>query len=135
MQKISRLSPKDLELIEMAKTHAKKCYRDGITSMATVLRTKSGSTYTGINVKYKKVWKCICAERVSIAKAIEAGESEFDTIVTVKYSHEENDYVVMNMCGECRQIAVFYPTLQVICGKNGEAVSVSVEKVFPYPYS
>lgn len=129
------LNKKDYRLLEIAKKHAKQHYRKGITSMAAALRTKNGSIFTGVNVKYKKVWKCICAEGVVIAKAIEAGETEFDSIVTVKHSPEDNDFTVVNMCGECRQIAIFHSPLRVISANNEKVTSVPIEEVFPYPYS
>jgi cytidine deaminase len=135
MQNLSRVNGQDLELIEIAKKHSKKCYRKNITSMAAVLRAKSGSFFTGVNVKYKKVWKCICAERVAIAKAVEAGETEFDSIVTVKYLPEEDGFLVVNMCGECRQVSLFHSPLKVISADNGEVASVQIEELFPYPYS
>jgi len=135
MQKTSRLSIADRALLEMAKKHIMLHYRDKVTSMAAALRTKNGKIFTSINVKYKPVWKCICAERVAIAKAIEAGEIEFDTIVTVKYEPETKEYFVVNMCGECRQVAIFYKGLKVLSVKKGPIESVSIEEVFPYPYS
>lgn len=129
------LTKKDKELLALAKTHAKKCYREGITSMAAVLRTDSGAIFTGINVKYRSVWKCICAERTAIAKALEAGETELEAIVTVKYSPDENNYEVVNMCGECRQVAIFHKPLKVIANNKGKVEKVSIEELLPYAYS
>ncbi len=134
MQDLSNLSPADIQLIEQAKAHAQKCFRPQTTSMAALLRTASGKIYTGINVKYKKVWKCSCAERMAISKAIEAGETEFDTIVTVKFEDEDNSFAVMNMCGECRQIAIFHRPLQVIVDDNGTLRSEPIEAVIPFAY-
>lgn len=57
MQNTQLLSKQRLYLIEIAKEHVKKCYHEGWTGMAAVLETKSGKLYTGINVKYHKVWK------------------------------------------------------------------------------
>lgn len=135
MQNSDYLVKDDLELIEIAKEHAKKSYKEGIISMAAVLRTKEDRIYTGINVKHRKIWKCICAERVTIAKALEAGEARFDTMVTVKYFPEKNEYEVINMCGECRQIAICHSPLKVIVDNKGTLTKVSIEKVFPYPYT
>lgn len=129
------LNKNDLELIEAAKKHIKTHYRKGQTSMAALLSTKRNKVYTAINIKYKAVWKCICAERVAIAKAIEAGENEFDTLVTVKYEPDTQEFLIMNMCGECRQIAMFHKPLNVIANDDGKLQKVPIEKVFPYPYS
>lgn len=135
MQKVIALHKKDLELLEAAKKHAKKHYLKKVTSMAAVLRTKKGNLFTGINVKYKPIWKCICAERVAIAKAIEAGDVDFATIVTVKYFPDDDFYEVVNMCGECRQLAIFHKPLTVISVKNGKIEPVSIEDILPYAYS
>ncbi|KKT86395.1 MAG: Cytidine deaminase [Microgenomates group bacterium GW2011_GWA1_Microgenomates_45_10] len=134
MQNVSNLNIEEQKLIELAKAHAKECFRPGITSMAAVLRTADGKFFTGINIKYKKVWKCICAERVAIAKALEAGETIFDTIVTVKYEDEDDSFTVVNMCGECRQIAIFHKPLKVIVGEGNNLRSLSIREIIPYAY-
>ncbi len=131
---MNKLAQKHLEIIELAKTHAKRSYRDKLTSMAAVLLTKKGNMYTGINVKYKKIWKCICAERVAIAKAIEAGETDFDTIVTVKYFPETDTFTVMNMCGECRQIAICHAPFNIISLDKKTTKVEPIEKILPYAY-
>jgi len=122
------------KIIELAKKHAKMCFKDGVTSMACILKTKKGNFYTGVNVKYKSIWKCICAERVAIAKAVEAGDMEFDAIVTVKYFHETDSYSVVNMCGECRQIAISHAPFFVIVSDKEKVKKVNIDDIFPYPY-
>jgi cytidine deaminase len=129
-----RLSAKQRGLLEAAKQHAKLHYKKNITSMSAILLTKKGNKYSGINVKYKNIWKCICAERVAIAKAVEAGDTEFDSIVTVKYFPETDSYEVINMCGECRQIAICHKPFSAIVINNKKVKAVPVEDVFPYPY-
>ncbi len=96
--------------------------------------TKKGKIYTGINLKYKKIWKCICAERITIAKAVENNDTDFDTIVSVKYKPKENIYFVVNMCGECRQIAICHKPLKVIVDDKGILKSIPIEQAFPFPY-
>lgn len=135
MQKTKSLERKDRELIEIAQKQIKQSYREGLTSMAAVLLTKSGKMYAGVNVKYKKVWKCICAERVAIANAVAAGETDFAAIVTVKYFPEDDHYEVVNMCGECRQVSIFHPGLKVLSVEKDTVVSVPIGKVFPFAYS
>lgn len=129
------LQKKYTNLIEIAKNHARTTYKDKITSMAAILLTKKGNIYTGINVKYKKIWKCICAERVAIAKAIEAGETDFDSIVTVKFFPETESFEVMNMCGECRQLSIFHKNLHVIVNDNGQIKLKPIANILPYAYT
>ena len=134
MQNVSNLSQGDQKLVELAKAHAKECFRPEVTSMAAVLRTANGKFFTGINVKYKKVWKCICAERVAIAKALESGETAFDTIVSVKYEDEDDSFKVVNMCGECRQTAIFHEPLKVVVNDGDNLEVVSIREIIPYAY-
>lgn len=132
---MSKPLKKHHEIIELAKKHAKKTYKEKVTSMAAVLLTRDGNVYTGINVKYHQIWKCICAERVAIAKAVEAGETQFDTIVTVKYFPETDSYEVMNMCGECRQLAVCHIPFNGIVNNRGGIEVQSIKKILPYAYT
>lgn len=134
MQNTKLLNKKEIKLIEYAKKHIKNSYKEGLTSISAVLLTKKGNIYTGVNLKYKKIYKCICAERVAIAKAIEKKERDFDTIVSVKYEPEDNQYFVVNMCGECRQIAFCHRPLKIIVDEEGILNTVSIEKIFPFPY-
>ncbi len=135
MQSTENLTKKQLAVLEAAKKHIKDTYKEGVTSMVTILATKSGMQYTGANVKYKKIWKCICSERVAIAKAMEANDSEFDTITTIKYFPETDSFEVINMCGECRQIAICHKPLTVIADDEGKLKALSIEDLLPFPYS
>lgn len=134
MQNLNFLEKKHRKLIEYTKRYAKKAYFKNTTSIACSLITKRDKIYRGINVKYRSVWKCICAERVAIAKAVEAKDTKLDIIVSVKYFPETDSYSVINMCGECLQIAIFYPKLKVIVDDKGALRVVPIEKVLPYPY-
>jgi len=134
MQNTKFLTQKEKQLIEKAKQHIKKAYKKDLTSIAAVLTTKQGRVYTGINLKYKKIWKCVCAEKVAIAKAIEQGETDFDMIVSVKYEQKNNSFSVINMCGECRQIAICYPHLKAIVDNKGVLQVVPIQKTLPFPY-
>jgi len=134
MQNKKLLPKKALILINVAKNHIKKTYQQNLTSIASALLTKKGNIYTGINLKYRKFYKCICAERIALAKAIESKDKDFDLIVSVKYDKEKNDFYVINMCGECRQIFINHAPIKVIVDSKGILKLVTIEKIFPYPY-
>ena len=134
MQQTKLLNKASKEILELAKKHAKNTYKEKITSIAAILKTSKGNFYTGVNVKYKHIWKCICAERVAIAKAVEDGDLSFSLIVSVRYLPETDTYEVVNMCGECLQIAINYPTLKVIVDDGDILKTQSIKKLFPYPY-
>lgn len=134
MQKKDFLVKKEMQILEKAIKHIKKTYKERFTSIASVLLTKKGNIYTGINLKYKNIWKCICAEKVAIAKASEDNNLDFDIIVSVKYEPKNNSFFVINMCGECRQIAIFHRSLKVISDDKGILKSVPIKKLLPMSY-
>jgi cytidine deaminase len=134
MQQTKLLDKYSLEILEKAKKHAMKNFRENVTSIACILKTKDGNYYTGINIKYNNVWKCICAERIAIAKAVENNDLHLKLIVSVKYFPKTHSYEVVNMCGECLQIAINYPSLKVIVNDKGLLKTVSIKDVFPFPY-
>lgn len=98
MQTYSHLSSDDQELIEIAKKTAKQKYKYDFTANVSALRTKSGKIYTGINLKYRYRMAAMCSERVAIFKAEDGGESEFDTIIGLKYLPEIDDFIIVAPC-------------------------------------
>lgn len=134
MQDISHLGKKDHELIELAKKRIKKMYQTDRTSIAAVLLTKSGKVFTGINLKYQTRGISMCAARVAFYSALDAGETEFSTLVEVKYFPETDSYEIMNSCGECRQVFLYYSAFNEIIVDEGVAKKVSTDKLLPYCY-
>lgn len=71
--------------------------------VSSVLVTKEGKIYTGINIENAAFSPTICAERTAFAKAVSEGERDFDRIIIVGGldGHVE-DYC--SPCGVCRQV-------------------------------
>jgi cytidine deaminase len=130
-----RLKKEDLELIEIAKRHIKKSYSVDRITVGSVLRTKSGKIYTGVNVKYCTRSIGICAERLAMFKAIEAGDTEFDTIVAVIYYPETDTHVVFNSCGVCRQVAAYHAPINTIVNDKSNFKLVPIENLLPYYFT
>ncbi|MBI2051485.1 reverse transcriptase-like protein [Candidatus Roizmanbacteria bacterium] len=134
MQNVQNLSKKDVGLLEVAQKHAKKSYKSGQTTIAAALRTKNGNVYTGINIKYRVRNTSMCAERLAIFKAIEAGERNLDTIVGVKYFPKRDTYKIVVACGECRQVAAHHAPIKTIINNKGVTKIVSIEALLPHAY-
>lgn len=134
MQDQSELSPKDIELIEVASRHAKERFREDRTSIAGALRTKNGKIYTGINLKYRLRSISTCGEASALYAALNDGESKFDTLVGVKYFPETDSFEVMNGCGPCRQLYSCNLPISVIIDTGNKLEVVSAEKLLPYAY-
>jgi cytidine deaminase len=135
MQDQSGLSPDDIELIRIAGNHAKERFQLDFVSIGGALRTRSGKIYTGINLKYRVRNTSACAETMAIYAALNDGESEFDTVVGVKYFTETDSFQVVNGCGWCRQLFCYNTPLNVIVddGKGGLAV-VKAEDLLPHAF-
>lgn len=134
MQNQSKLAPDDIELIKIAGGHAKERFVEDFISIGGALRTKSGKVYTGINLKYRVRNTSTCAETTAIYAALNDGETNFDTVVGVKYLPETNSFQVVNGCGWCRQLFSYNAPLKVIIDNEGSLEVVNAEKLMPYAF-
>ncbi|MDO5027022.1 MAG: cytidine deaminase [Tissierellia bacterium] len=72
-------------------------------SVSSVLVTKSGKRYAGVNIENAAFSPTICAERTSFAKAVSQGERDFDRIIILGgLDGKVEDYC--SPCGVCRQV-------------------------------
>ena len=93
--------------------------------------TKTGRTFTGVNVENAAFPQTMCAERTAIFAAITAGEREFDAIAVVTSNGG-------SPCGGCRQVmAEFGLDTIVICADDrGHVVSqLTVRELLPEAFT
>lgn len=134
MQDQSKLSSADIELVKIASDHAKERHKEDLISIGGALRTKSGKIYTGINLKYRVRNTSTCAETMAIYCALNDGETDFDTVVGVKYFPETDSFEVVNGCGWCRQLYSYNTPLRVIIDNKGKLEVVSADQLMPYAF-
>jgi cytidine deaminase len=85
-------------LINLANEARKRAYAPYSNyHVGAALRTKSGKTFTGVNVENAAYPQTMCAERVAIFKAVSEGETEFEAIAVVTNNGG-------SPCGGCRQV-------------------------------
>jgi cytidine deaminase len=88
--------------------------------VGAALRTKTGRTYTGVNVENAAYPQTMCAERVAVFKAVSDGEKEFDAISVVTDNGG-------SPCGGCRQVLAEFglDTIVLMADKDGKLVKES----------
>lgn len=84
-----------VDLAVEAQKHAYAPYSNYQVSAA--LLTKSGKTFTGVNVENAVYPMTICAERAAVVSAVSAGEKAFEAIAVVTRD-------AGTPCGSCRQV-------------------------------
>jgi cytidine deaminase len=121
-------------LIKIAGNHAKERFTENFISIGGALRTKGGKIYTGVNLKYRVRNTSTCAETMAIYSALNDGETEFDTVVGVKYFPKTDSFEVVNGCGWCRQLYSYSAPLSVIIDNEGILEIARAEQLMPYAF-
>ena len=77
--------------------------------VGAALQCASGAVFPGCNVENVSLGLTICAERVCVAKAVEAGDRHFESLTVVA----DTDVPIVP-CGACRQVlAEFAPEMRI----------------------
>ena len=124
------LTKRDLELVEKAKKLIGK-RKSKRSSVASVLRTKSGKIFQGVNIEIECSAPCsICAEYAAIGTMVSEGEEKIDIIVAVSY--KDGGYV-LPPCGKCRQFISEFGNPYVIVQIEKELKKVKLNELYPLP--
>jgi cytidine deaminase len=124
------LEKPDMELVRKAKEliAERKSRR---SSVASVLRTRSGRIFEGVNIEIECSAPCsICAEYAAIGTMVTEGEQEIATIVA--YSYKEGGYV-LPPCGKCRQFICEFGNPYVIVQVSHKLKKVKFSELYPLP--
>jgi len=124
------LEKPDLELLEKAKDLIAK-RKSKRSSVASVLRTRSGKIFEGVNVEIECSAPCsICAEYAAIGTMVTEGEHKIETIVA--YSYKKGGYV-LPPCGKCRQFICEFGNPYVIVQVGQKFKKVKLSELYPLP--
>ena len=98
--------------------------------VGAALRTKTGEVFTGANVENISFGLTMCAERVALGAAVQAGFAEFEELALVTDSIEP-----VVPCGACRQVlAEFRPDLRIVSGTvSGATAEFDLATLLPKP--
>jgi cytidine deaminase len=133
------LNTADMALIGEAKAIIEKRYAYGKHHIGCAIRTKAGKVYTGVHVEANVGRIAVCAEAMTLGKALSEGETEFEAIAAVRHpSPEETDREIKAAapCGMCRELLSDYcPGIQVIVPHGDGLGKCTVEELLPLKYS
>ena len=96
-------------------------------AVGAALRTRSGKTYTGVNIEIATYSLTTCAERAAIFKAVSEGERDFEAMAVVTKNGG-------SPCGACRQVMAEFglEALVFIADESGHLVrSTTVGALLP----
>ena len=96
-------------------------------TVGAALLTKSGNTFTGVNVENAVYGETICAERTAMVKAVSEEEKEFEAIAVVTKDGG-------TPCGSCRQVMAEFglEMVVVIADEKGNILhEVTVTDLLP----
>lgn len=116
-------------LIKQAREAREKAYApfSGFR-VGSALLCKGGRIYTGCNIENPSLSLSICAERVTLIKAISEGDMEFEVLAVVA-----DTPVLTYPCGACRQmIWEFGHELQIILANlDGKTEYTTIRNLLP----
>ncbi|HFU3854243.1 TPA: cytidine deaminase [Streptococcus suis] len=101
--------------------------------VSSILVTKSGELYSGVNIENASFGLTNCAERTAIFKAISEGVRDFSEIII--YGETEKP---ISPCGACRQVMAefFDKDLKVtLVAKDKSTVVMTVGELLPYSFT
>ena len=121
------------ELIELAIENKKNSYSPySEFRVSSLVLTKKGNIYKGVNIENAAYSVTICAERSALSSAISAGEKEIDTIIIT------GDSKMTYPCGVCRQfMAEFLDTdSKIVIANSVEDYKIyGLKDILPYNFS
>jgi cytidine deaminase len=98
--------------------------------VGAALLDADGKTYIGCNIENPSLMLSICAERVTLFKAISEGASEFKAMAIVA-----SDGRYCFPCGSCRQFLQEFAPDIVIYLKSEEGIQkYGVDELLPHPF-
>ena len=121
----------DDELLQLARDARLRAFAPYSNfKVGAALQTSSGDVFAGANVENISFSLTMCAERVALGSAIQAGAMEFAKLALISDSAEP-----VVPCGACRQVlAEFSPDLEIVSGTLGGATAeFSLTTLLPKP--
>lgn len=121
------------DLIKLAIENKKNSYSPYSNfRVSSVVLTKNGNIYKGVNIENAAYSVTLCAERSALSSAISAGDREIDTIVIT------GDSTMTYPCGVCRQFMAEFldsDSKIVIANSINNYKIYGLDDILPYNFS
>lgn len=99
--------------------------------VGAALEAESGRVYTGANVENASYGLSVCAERIAVFKAVNAGERSFCQLAVAAGSE-----TAVFPCGACLQVlAEFAPEIKIILTSSGGICSFDLKELLPQAFA
>ena len=124
---------KNSDLADLARNIAEKAYAPYSNfRVGAALITDSGNIYTGCNIENASYPATVCAEDVTVVKAISEGEKSIETIA-VACIDAESDTAIFP-CGISRQRLAEFDTKNVIVVDKDGYKEYTFDEILPYNF-
>jgi cytidine deaminase len=128
------LTAADEELVAEAEAALREHHVPGRRRVASALRAGSGEIYATANLETAVDNASVHCEPITVANALDAGETTFETTVAVLYPGDDpaEEPVVVSACGVCRELLRNYcPGVSVVFQGEAGPVKAPVEELLP----
>ncbi len=118
-----------MELIALAKEARMRAYAPYSSfRVGAAVLAENGDVFLGCNVENISYGLTMCAERVAVGAAIQAGITAFQAVAVVSDSGEP-----VMPCGACRQVlAEFSPGMRILSATlSGDSAWVQLSELLP----
>lgn len=106
-------------------------------AVGAALLCSSGRIYLGANIENASYSPTVCAERVALFKAVNAGEREFVAIAVVGAKADEEPSREFPPCGVCRQVMSEFcgPDFVVLLGTREKYEIIPFADLMPHSFT
>lgn len=128
------LTDSDRDLVSAAKSTLREQHVPGKREVASALRAGSGEVYDAANLEPGVDNAAVHCEPITVANALAAGETDFETTVAVYFPAGDpaNEPRVVSACGVCRELLrEFCPGVDVVFRGDDGPVKAPVEELLP----
>lgn len=105
-------------------------------AVGAALLTTEGRVYTGANIENASYTPTVCAERVAIFKAVNAGERSFAAIAIAggKSGCAPDSHIPP--CGVCRQVMAEFcpPDMEIILASENGYITKTLGELLPFSF-